>query len=391
MKNSAVRMIVCTVMGLLIAEAAQAAHLFSDDFEIGTAGATIGAPWGLNGSVTVTSTYADVDNPFLNGGAQYADLNDADPTPGSGATIRLLSHAGADTSLVPFVSGQITTYSFDFVERSPNEAVGAGLIMGYYRQQGNPDLNSAGRNYSSNLHDGSLNPVGTLLGGAATTYTTDVVNTVFMIVNDSASSLANYQPGRTLADTSADFWIFRPGDASPVYAFSVDKQSVVSAVAGVGLRTNSGDTEHFAVDNVFLNSGATFDRSAAGPAFPTIVVNRSSGEISLQNRESVNINVKGYTISSAIGALNVAAWDSIADTGDQNSGNGFDPTSVWTETSATNLQIAESANTGTGGVLQATTGNRSLGEGLWVRSPFQDLVATYTASDGSTVSCQRRV
>ena len=391
-KSSAVRLGICALVGLVIwtqANRAQASHVFSADFETGTIGTAIGTPAGapgfaFNGSVGLTSTYAG-PSPFVNGGAQFGDLFDPDPTAGTGQTIRVLSNVGNDNSLTPFLSGQISTYSYDFIERSPNEAVGAGLIMGYYRQQGNPDLNSTGRNYSSNLHDGSLNPTGTLLGGLATPYTVDTINTVFMMVNDSLAPLADYQPGHTLAATSADFWILRPGDVSPVYAFSVAKQSLASPIAGVGFRTNSGDAEHFAVDNVFVNSGATFDRSLAGPATATIVVNRTTGQVSIQNRDAANISVKGYTISSAAGSLSTAGWSPIADTGDADSGGSFDATGVWSKTSTLATSLAESTSTGTGGQLVATTGSRSIGN-AWLRTPFQDLSATYIAGDGSVKS-----
>jgi hypothetical protein len=56
-------------------------------------------------------------------------------------------------------------------------------------------------------------------------------------------------------------WISLAG-AAPTYAFSVSKQATTSDIAGVGLRTNNADIERFFVNDVLLQSGATFDRSA---------------------------------------------------------------------------------------------------------------------------------
>ena len=75
------------------------------------------------------------------------------------------------------------------------------------------------------------------------------------------------------------------------------------------------------------------------------------------------------------------SWTSIADTGDSNSGGSFDASGVWSKTSTLTTQVAESSASGSGGLL-AGSGSRSLGN-LWTRSPYQDLVATYVASDGS--------
>ena len=234
-----------------------AAPIFVDSFETGIAGSNIGAPWGAN-NIT-PATYQSAGNPFSDGSI-YGDLNDPGPGTNPSQAIRLLSNAGNDNSLTPSLAGQVSTYSFDFWEPNRTGDINS-LIFGYYRQQSNVDLNSAGRNYSSTLHDGTLSPQGTLAGGAAVNYSQETVNTVFMIVNDSAASVVNYAgTGHTLAATTADVWISN-GGAAPIYAFSVNKQSTTSPIAGIGFRTNNADIERFFVNDVLLASGATFDRS----------------------------------------------------------------------------------------------------------------------------------
>jgi hypothetical protein len=235
----------------------QAAPIFVDRFETGTAGANIAAPWGAN-NIT-PATYQTVAIPFP-AGSVYADVHDPGPGTSPSQAIRLLSNAGNDNSRTPSLAAQVTTYSFDFWEPIRTGDVNS-LVFGYYRQQSNVDLNSAGRNYSSLLHDGVLSPQGVTLSGGPVNYSLETVNTVFMLVNDSASAVVDYQPGRTLAATSADVWISL-GGAAPTYAFSVAKQSTASPIAGIGFRTNNADIERFYVDNVLVVSGATFDRIA---------------------------------------------------------------------------------------------------------------------------------
>ncbi len=259
MKKLMVTYLFSALVGLtgVFAGKALAAPIFVDNFEAGTPAANIGAPWGAN-NIT-PATYASVGNPFPSGSV-YADINDPGPGTSPSQAIRLLSNAGNDNTLTPSLDGKVTTYSFDFWEPSRTGDVNS-LVFGYYRQQSNVDLNSAGRNYSSLLHDGTLSPQGGSLGGSAVAYSLETVNTVYMMVNDSASELTDYQPGHTLAATSADLWISL-GGAAPIYAFSVAKQSTASPIAGVGFRTNNADIERFFVDNVLVVGGASFDRSA---------------------------------------------------------------------------------------------------------------------------------
>lgn len=234
-----------------------AAPIFVDSFESGTAGNNIGSPWGAN-NIT-PATYQSAGNPFSDGSI-YGDILDPGTSASPAQAIRLLSNAGNDNSLTPNLGSQVTTYSFDFWEPNRTGDINS-LIFGYYRQQGNPDLNSAGRNYSATLHDGTLAAQGTVTGGGNVSYSQETVNTVYMMANDSASSVVNYEgTGHTLAATTIDVWISL-GGASPIYAFSASKQSTASPIAGIGFRTNNGDIERFYVNDVLLVSGATFDRS----------------------------------------------------------------------------------------------------------------------------------
>src|SRR5262245_22527823 len=93
--SSSLRLGLCALAGLLAmpANCLQAAKIFGDTFEAGTAGANIGSPWAINASTNLTATYQTANNPFASspfGGANYADLIDTNTT----NLTRLLSTAG---------------------------------------------------------------------------------------------------------------------------------------------------------------------------------------------------------------------------------------------------------------------------------------------------------
>lgn len=123
---------------------------------------------------------------------------------------------------------------------------------------------------------------------------------------------------------------------------------------------------------------ASFNAGPEPAPLPVLTVNRDTGVISLANQSGGGINVKGYSITSAGGALNPATWTSIDAT------NLFDPNGTWTTSAASNTNLAESV---TGGVLDggtiAANGAASIGA-AWRKTPVQDLAFSFTLGDGST-------
>lgn len=142
-----------------------------------------------------------------------------------------------------------------------------------------------------------------------------------------------------------------------------------------------GLIDEFRIYDTALTAADVAASFTAGPdpaPLPVLTVNRSTGVISLANQSGGGINVKGYSITSAGGALNPATWTSI------DAGNVFDPNGTWTSSSSTDMNIAESV---TGGTLDGGTiaGNASASIGAaWRKTPVQDLAFTFTLGDGST-------
>jgi hypothetical protein len=391
-KSWAVRLGLCAVVGLFVVPASQsqAARLFGDTFESGAATTNVGAPWGFIANVGAgTTTYQTASNPFASGpfgGTTYADVTDSSASNGQ---IRLLSNTFADTSLSTNLTGQVSTYSFDFDDvggLAGEPTASQGLIAGYYRAQANPDLNGAGRSYGVFLHTNASSQGTVTFTGNATpvvAYTPNTANTLFMLVNDSASTVTNYAAsGHDLLAGNEDVWVAN-GSGTPTYLFTVPKVNTATpTIGGAGFRTFTGDIEHFQVDNVLVASGATFDRSSL-VTFPTFTLDRNTGQVTMKNASAFPVTIKSYSIASAAGSLAVGSWNSIADHSDADSGGSFDPTNVWTKSSSLSTLLAEST-TGSGGAL-ALNGANPLNLGnVWTRTPYQDLVINYTLSDGST-------
>lgn len=142
-----------------------------------------------------------------------------------------------------------------------------------------------------------------------------------------------------------------------------------------------GLIDEFRIYNHALTAGQVATNFTTGPEpapLPVLVVNRDTGAITLANESAGNIQVKGYSISSASGSLNPAAWTSI------DAGDAFDPNGTWTSSASSNTEIAESVTGGTldGGSLNAGT-SRGIGT-PWLKTPFQDLVFSFTLGDNST-------
>jgi hypothetical protein len=141
-----------------------------------------------------------------------------------------------------------------------------------------------------------------------------------------------------------------------------------------------GLIDEFRIYNHALTAAEVSANFTAGPEpvpLPVLVVNRSTGAISLANQAASGIQVKGYSITSAAGGLNPATWVSI-DAG------AFDPDGTWTAQSSTSTNLAESVTSGNlnGGTIAA---GASAGIGSpWVKTPIQDLVFSFTLGDGTT-------
>lgn len=111
-------------------------------------------------------------------------------------------------------------------------------------------------------------------------------------------------------------------------------------------------------------------------------VDRGTGAMTLRNTGTTPMTFKGVSIISAAGGLNNPGWLSIAGNYDSNSGGSVDPNNVWNELSRSSSNLAES----TAGSA-TIAGNASINYGpAWRKSPYEDVVATATLGDGTTLA-----
>jgi hypothetical protein len=287
--------------------------ILSDDFESGTVGNALttianGGVWGRVGGGADTPKYASASNPFAPG-AQYADLF----APLDASTTSLLSSDPADTGLKgPSIAGHVTTWSFNFYEPGDFTGTGDGFLLGYTNSD---DLNSAERVWRANMINGTLAPLAAN-EGAAVTYPVNTVNTLFMIANDSANTLIDYQPGQTLEPGDADVWLSVNG-AAPEFAFALTKQNPTTNPQGVGFRSLSGMSERLWIDNLLLVDGATFARdNFEPPPRLSLLVDRTSGQVRIENNTDESMAISSYRIiSNGDASLNQAGWNAIAEQG----------------------------------------------------------------------------
>jgi hypothetical protein len=142
-----------------------------------------------------------------------------------------------------------------------------------------------------------------------------------------------------------------------------------------------GSIDEFRIYDHALTAGEVTTSFTTGPdaaPLPKLIVNRDTGAIQLANASGSGIVLKGYSVTSAAGALNSATWTSI------DADNVFDPNGAWTAQSATSLNLTESV---TGQTLDGGTLNASSQRGIgtpWFRTPIEDLVFGFTLGNNTT-------
>ncbi|MEM9659244.1 MAG: LamG-like jellyroll fold domain-containing protein, partial [Planctomycetota bacterium] len=121
-----------------------------------------------------------------------------------------------------------------------------------------------------------------------------------------------------------------------------------------------------------------------GADAPTLDIDRVTGNAVLNNAstpDQVALDIAGYNILSAVGALDGAEWLSIAENYDADSGGSFDASNNWLVFGAEAGDIAE----GSLGVATLDAGaSVDLGN-LWIPNPDEDVTIELLAADGSIV------
>ena len=116
-----------------------------------------------------------------------------------------------------------------------------------------------------------------------------------------------------------------------------------------------------------------------------LIVNRTTGNISLKNSSPSFAAIKGITILSDGGTINAANWLSVTDNYDKAPQNGsVDPNHNWTELSDTDFNLSERDAATNGGSL---SGSQTVNLGsIWRKSQIQDLVLSIELANGNVIA-----
>src|SRR5690606_6114775 len=124
----------------------------------------------------------------------------------------------------------------------------------------------------------------------------------------------------------------------------------------------------------------SFTTGPAGPAGPTLTINRDTGAMTLSNANSA-VQIFSYTVASPSGALNTAAWKTVAGNFDSAGNGSFDSDDSWTVLANTSAEISEEdpldgGGPDDGGTLGSVPFSTS---GGWIRSFREDVTITTEA------------
>lgn len=117
-----------------------------------------------------------------------------------------------------------------------------------------------------------------------------------------------------------------------------------------------------------------------------LTVDRATGGITLKNVGTTTANIKGYSITSAIGALNQSAWKSIAGNYDVNGNHSVDANDDWTKLvpASSASELTEYEFGGNGGAIAPSASvvlNTPAGN-TWLRNPTEDLALKVVMANG---------
>lgn len=164
----------------------------------------------------------------------------------------------------------------------------------------------------------------------------------------------------------------------------------------VGNPSNWNSTFDGAIDEFAIFSGALSDSQIGGLYYnndinqpvtvdPSITVDRATGQILFTNDSSFDIELLGYTIRSAVGALDATSWSTIAGRFDAPPGDGsIDGNDVWTVLTDTELNFSTELSEGVPGTDGGTIGTGKVIDfgNAWVPNPTEDVVIDLLLNDG---------
>lgn len=263
-----------------------------------------------------------------------------------------------------------------------------------------PADSPGGANYGWRLREGSVATPSAGIGGPAPLGN---VNPVYEYLHQGLAPDPNFQGNsvtggyvyRGPIEELQGRYVF--GDAVSGHIWSFDPANPSGTVQNMNALFSPNEGQIFSVTSFGEdNQGNLFIVDGAGQLFQvmpnfdvTLTVNRDTGTLSLTNNTGIPTEIKAYSISSSVGAVNSTGFQTIAGNYDAPpGGNGsIDPNDDWQITTAAgNRTLFREASLGDGGTLGIGAQLNLSAGGGWIRSPVEDLVLSITLADGGTVA-----
>jgi hypothetical protein len=169
------------------------------------------------------------------------------------------------------------------------------------------------------------------------------------------------------------------GDAGNYPEFAGNVKTVYSNPLSMGGASNghyNGNAE------TYMNVGEAMGQAMVSllTTPPYVTIDQQTGEIKIVNPADGDavMNLDGYSMTSASGALDALNWTSIAGNYDLAGDNSVDSDGNWGVQISANSELSEVAQVGGADGLIATGSEVSLGVGAWIQNPIRDIKFLYT-------------
>lgn len=191
-------------------------------------------------------------------------------------------------------------------------------------------------------------------------------------------------------DTNTDPSLYDGTNLTDIVNHTSDFESRVVGGANIHYVTsfaedNAGNLYIIKFGNSFfpaLGEGEIFRIKPLLPEAVELLVDRTSGAITLTNNTTAAIELTSLTLSSAFGAINPAELTPIGGYYDAAGNGDVDANNNWTITSQTHTSFSEMTTGDAGSLAVGQSITYSAGSG-WIASPTEDLHASIVLDDGS--------
>jgi PEP-CTERM motif len=373
-RRLAIHTALAVAVSLALAMRAEAAEVFSADFDTPTVGSIGNLGALLINSGTQNGTTAKPQR------HEYL----------SGNWARLFSDS--NVTLQPTSSTELagTTMSFDFWNSNSGTA---GRVFHYAGMQGNTELFRVG-------FDMTPSPNGNLyINGSSAPDIVVEPNDAFQTINWTKVSIAlnasdwnltiqQYAPPASTSSTMINTITDPVGMPSgPMDTYTFPYLNAGTYVSDVLIDGSSGASTAAPLE--FFDNFQWAGTLSSYEGRPVVEIDRATGGMTLRNNTADAIHILGYSLLSSAGALNPASWTSVAGHYDVDGDKSVDMNDSWFVLSADNARtdLSEFEPDGDGGTIASFQTPISLGN-TWFPNPVEDVTVELLLADGTVTTAE---